>query len=63
MRGIRSEDALGPDEGLPEGCVASCDSILTVHQSRLDPAPAGRLREAKRMELDLALRYALDIRY
>jgi mRNA interferase MazF len=63
IRGIWSEVLLGPGEGLPEECAASCDNVLTVAQAQLDPEPTGRLSEAKRMELDRALRYALDIRY
>jgi mRNA interferase MazF len=63
IRGIRSEVEVGRDEGLPEACVITCDNILTVPVADLDPAPAGRLDEIKRAELDRALRYALDILY
>jgi mRNA interferase MazF len=63
IRGIRSEVELGQAEGLPESCVASCDNVMTIAQSALDPVAVGRLSEAKRMQLDRALRYALDIRY
>jgi mRNA interferase MazF len=63
IRGIRSEVELGADEGLPHSCAASCDNLVTIPRSILDPTPAGRLGETKRMELDRALRYALDIRY
>jgi len=62
-RGIRSEVEVGPDEGLPEPGVVSCDNIVTIPQAVLDPRPTGRLDEVKRAELDRALRYALDIRY
>jgi hypothetical protein len=37
--------------------------LPTTSKPRLDPAPVGRLDEAKRAELDRALRYALDVRY
>lgn len=63
IRGIRSEVRLGPDDGLPEPCVASCDNVITIARSVLDSTPVGRLNDAKRIELDRALRYALDIRY
>ncbi len=62
-RGIASEVSIGPEEGLPQPSVISCDNVVTVPQAQLDPLPVGRLDEAKRAELDRALRYALDIRY
>ena len=63
IRGIRSEVSIGPDEGLPETCVISCDNIITVPVEALDGEPVGHLDEIKRSELDRALRYALDILY
>jgi mRNA interferase MazF len=63
IRGIRSEVEVGPEEGLPQACVISCDNLLTIPQAVLDPAPVGRLDEVRRAALDGALRYALDIRY
>jgi mRNA interferase MazF len=63
IRHIRSEVEVGPEGGLPAHSAISCDSLLTVPQSALDPAPVGRLEEVKRAQLDRALRYALDIRY
>lgn len=62
-RGIRSEVAIGPDQGLPESCVINCDNIVTVPVDALDREPVGSLDEIKRSELDRALRYALDILY
>lgn len=62
-RGIRSEVELGPEQGLPELSAISCDNIVTIPQVTLDRQPVGRLDEVKRVELDGALRYALDIRY
>ena len=62
-RGIRSEVQVGPEDGLPEPCVISCDNIITVPVEALDREPVGRLDEIKRSELDRALRYALDILY
>jgi mRNA interferase MazF len=63
IRGIRSEVEVGPEQGLPVASAIVCDNLLTIPQAMLDPAPVGRLGEAKRAELDRALRYALDIRY
>jgi mRNA interferase MazF len=63
VRGIRSEVEVGPENGLPEVSVISCDNLLSLPQAMLDPVPVGRLDAATRVELDRALRYALDIRY
>ena len=54
---------VGPEQGLPASGAISCDNLLTVPQVALDPAPSGRLDLPKRVELDRALRYALDVRY
>ena len=62
-RGIRSEVEIGPDEGLPEACVISCDNVITVPLSDLDERAVGHLDENKRAQLDRALRFALDIVY
>jgi mRNA interferase MazF len=63
VRGIRSEVPIGVEQGLPEPCVITCDSLVTVPVDALDKGPIGRLDEATRAELDRALRYALDILY
>ena len=63
IRGIRSEVEIGPEQGLPEPCVINCDNILTVPLADLVAQPVGRLSEIARVELDRALRYALDIAY
>ena len=63
VRGISSEVEVGPEQGLPEVSAISCDNLLTLPQAVLDPAPVGRLDTLKRVELDRALRYALDIQY
>ena len=63
IRGIRSEVAVGPAQGLPEPCVISCDNVITVPADALDDRPVGRLDEVARAALDRALRYALDIIY
>ena len=63
VRGIRSEVELGPEHGLPEPCVISCDNIITVPLDALDDEAVGHLDELTRARLDQALRYALDIVY
>ncbi len=63
IRGIRSEVEVGPDEGLPETSVISCDIVLTLRKELLAADSIGHLGLAKRADLDGALRYALDIRY
>lgn len=63
IRGIRSEVAVGRDDGLPAASVISCDNLVTVPIGLLDPEPIGRLGLEARRRLDRALRYALDIQY
>jgi mRNA interferase MazF len=63
VRGIRTEVDVGPEQGLPETSVISCDSVFTVTRAVLDAEAVGRLDEVKRAALDRALRYALDIGY
>jgi mRNA interferase MazF len=63
IRGIRSEVEVGPDEGLPEVSVITCDNIVTLPISMLTSSRVGHLGIGKRVELDHALRYALDIQY
>ncbi len=63
IRGIRSEVAVGPAEGLPERSVISCDNVITIPIASLDDGPVGHLDLAGRISLDQALRYALDIQY
>jgi mRNA interferase MazF len=63
IRDIGSEVRMGPEHGLPEECAASCDNLLTVPKARFEPAPVGILEPHKTMELDRALRFALEISY
>ncbi len=63
IRGIRSEVLVGPDQGLPEAGVINCDNVLTIPQYDIEHDPVGHLDVLKRIELDRALRYALDIQY
>jgi mRNA interferase MazF len=63
IRDISSEVRLGPQQGLPEECVASCDNLLTIPKDRFDRSPVGELGVDKIIELDGALRFALEINY
>ena len=63
IRHIRSEVDVGIDQGLPEASVIACDNVVTVPKRDLEAEPVGRLGPEKRLELDRALRYALDIQY
>ncbi len=63
IRGIRTEVEVGPEQGLPERCVISCDNVITVPIEDLDDEPVGRLDEVTRAALDIALRFALDVVY
>lgn len=63
IRGIRSEVEVGPEQGLPEACVISCDNVITIRLDDLDHEPVGHLDEVARARLDQALRYSLDIVY
>lgn len=60
VRGIPSEVALGPAEGLPEDCVASADNIHTIPNSWLAKR-LGALGAAKLDELARAVGLALDV--
>jgi mRNA interferase MazF len=63
IRGIPSEVEIGPDQGLPEVCVISCDNVITIPLEDLDDDPVGHLDDVTRARLDTALRYSLDIIY
>lgn len=63
IRGIPSEVEVGAAEGLPVDCAISCDNLLTVPLVDLDPSPVGHIGVARRVELDRAVRYALDLQF
>jgi mRNA interferase MazF len=63
IRDIASELRLGPEQGLPVECAASFDNLLTVPKNRFEGLPVGVLGEDKVVELDQALRFALEISY
>ena len=62
----RGEEDLGPPAGRRPVCVLTRDAaiaVLTIPVTRFDPEPVGHLDLESRIELDHALRYALDIQY
>ncbi|MGH2490015.1 MAG: type II toxin-antitoxin system PemK/MazF family toxin [Candidatus Limnocylindria bacterium] len=59
-RGLASEVELDQRDGLPRPCVANCDDLTTIAKVRLIQR-VGRLSEVKLMELDEALRFALQL--
>ena len=63
IRGIRSEVEVGSAEGLPAPSVVNCDNLITVPTALLDAEPVGHLDLDRRVALDRAIRYALDIQY
>ena len=63
IRGIRSEVEVGSSEGLPAPSVITCDNVITIPVDCLDDQPVGHLGLDARVNLDRALRYALDIQY
>lgn len=63
IRDIASEIPLGTDQGLPEDCAASCDNLLTVPKELFESSRVGALGPDKIIELDRALRFALEISY
>jgi len=59
-RGLASEVELDERDGLPRPCVANCDDLQTISKSRLIRR-VGRLSEIKLLELDEALKFALQL--
>lgn len=60
IRQIRSEVALGPEDGMPRPCVANLDTITTIPISQLRDRITF-LSPEKRRDLDAAIRFALGI--
>jgi mRNA-degrading endonuclease toxin of MazEF toxin-antitoxin module len=54
---------VGPEEGLAQDSVISCDNLATLDKRVFDLNPVGRLDTAKLARLDAALRFALAIRF
>jgi mRNA interferase MazF len=60
LRGYAVEVKLGRREGLGKPCVVNCDSLLTIPKAALE-SRIGALSAAKLVQLDDALRFALDL--
>ena len=59
-RGISSEVPLGKKDGLPRACVVNADNLVTIPKRWLD-AHITTLRAEKRLALDAALKFSLDL--
>lgn len=59
-RGVRSELALGPAEGLPRECVANSDDLVTIRK-RLLVERVGVIPDSRVAELDAALAFSLGL--
>ncbi len=59
-RGLSSEVELDERDGLPQPCVVNCDELTTIAKARLIRR-VGRLSAVKLMELDEALKFALQL--
>ncbi len=59
VRGIPTEVAIGPEDGLPERCAASFDNLRLVPRSVLTER-AGRLAPQKSLEICRAIRAMAD---
>jgi mRNA-degrading endonuclease toxin of MazEF toxin-antitoxin module len=60
MRGLESQVALGPEDGLAKPCAADAGSLVTINKSHLVRRIAA-LSPAKRDALDAALRFSLGL--
>lgn len=60
VRGLRSEVAVGPDNGLEHDCVVNLDVITTVPRSALI-RPLGALLEHQELDLTRAFHEAFDL--
>ncbi len=58
-RGLTSEVALGPDDGMPQECVITFDNLRTVPKALLTE-PITALRADRLDELCRALNWAVD---
>ena len=60
IRGLSTEVALGPANGLEHRCVISCDNIVTVPRTALG-RQLGYLLPGQEAELAVAIRAAFDL--
>jgi mRNA interferase MazF len=59
-RGIRTEVPVGPDNGLDQASVVSCDNILTIAKSALQHR-IGALLDHQEPALAAAIHWAFDL--
>lgn len=59
-RGIRTEVAVGPDNGLHQASVVSCDNIITIATTELGDR-IGALLDHQEPALAAAIRWAFDL--
>lgn len=59
-RGLDTEVAVGPDEGLPSDSVINCDNLETLPKAQLERR-LGTLGPERCRQLDEALRIALEL--
>ncbi len=62
VRGIHSEVPVGLGQGLIHQSVITCDNVMTIPKTTLEPEAIGMLTLKQRRHLDRALRYSLAIR-
>lgn len=60
IRGIPTEVALGPSDGLPRRCVANLDTITTIPKAAL-MSRVGTLQPGQLAAVERALRFALAL--
>lgn len=60
IRSIPAEVPLGPEDGLPQDCVANLDTIITIAKASLQTRIAS-LRPGKLRAIDAAMRFALGL--
>ncbi len=60
IRGIPTEVAIGPRDGMKADCAVNLDNIQTVVRSELGP-PIASLSAAKMADVAVAIRFALEL--
>jgi mRNA interferase MazF len=60
IRGLRSEVALGPDDGMPAECVVNADDIVTAPKALLTEQIT-TLSDARMAAVAAAVKFALDL--
>ncbi len=60
IRGIPTEIELSSKDGLPRRCVVNCDNLTTIPKNWLEKRIT-MLHQAKVQQLDMSIRFALDL--